>query len=165
MARKKKEFTEEGIPTIEEITPAEETLIVEEDTTERLEEITSEEGTDTIPEVTEEDETLPAEEEVTETFTEEEISPIVEIASGIPAEETPIKKANADSAKDLLTKVEIKEGQTLYLRKLNPNLPDDKTKWAVEILHGGNKRHEIFRGTLGKASLTFEKYKVKYLRG
>lgn len=158
MARKKKEFTEEGIPTIEEIT--------QEVGTERLEEITSEEitpeeGTDTIPE-----EIPVEEEEITDTIpAEEEISPIVEIASGIPAEETPIKKANADSAKDLLTKVEIKEGQTLYLRKLNPNLPDDKTKWAVEILHGGNKRHEIFRGTLGKASLTFEKYKVKYLRG
>lgn len=159
MARKRKEITEElnpiisgeGIPTIEEIT-------------------TEEEITEISPEVTEEvTETFPAEEEVTEVIPEEP-------SEEIPAEEEEIteekpvvvisaKKANADSAKDLQVKAEIKEGQTLYLRKLNPNLPDDKTKWAVEILHGGNKRHEIFRGTLGKASLTFEKYKVKYLRG
>lgn len=137
--------SEEIAPKSEEIAPKE--IASKEEITPKLEEVAT-------PEITSLEST---DEIVVEDRGEDAlIAPKEEVKK----EETSTEKILEDIEADAETKEEVVEkviSQNLapkeskvVLKKLNPNLEDGKSKWAVAIVKG-TELHVFFRGSLGKA--------------
>lgn len=127
-------------PSIEEITQPKEEITISEDLAEPSvkfpEEVTE------VPEIKEEiaEIATPSVEEIAEPKCDKEIEAIA-----------------IDTSESYKEFVKGLSKVVVDLKKANPNLPDDKSKWSVEIVKD-NKRHLIFKGGYAKALRWAENY-------
>lgn len=118
-----------------------------------------EEVTETVEKSSEEEVTEPkiAEPEVTEIAESEVVPEVIEAEVTEPEveiseEESTLEDTLLDvvAASEPVDLPEFKE-VGLRLRKLNPNLADNRSKWVVELPTPRGGAHEIFRGSYAKA--------------
>ena len=157
------EVTPEIEETPEEITPKVEE-ISEEVTPEEIvpeiapEETVSEDTSETPSDVPEED---PAE---TETPTSSEESPeevvpkLPEVGTELPEDVAPFDPSETPESQD--ESEDLSKGHA-YVRKLNPNLEDGKSKW-VACVANGSAEHKIYKGSYLKAYTAADNYNVKH---
>lgn len=50
------------------------------------------------------------------------------------------------------------EKSPVELKKLNPNLPDNKSKWVAQIPYGTHSKHILFKGSYAKAAQAAKNY-------
>lgn len=50
------------------------------------------------------------------------------------------------------------EKSPVELKKLNPNLPDNKSKWVAQIPYGTHSKHILFKGSYAKAAQAARNY-------
>lgn len=155
-----KEVTSEVEETLEEVAPEEAipeiAPEVEETPEEVAPEIAPEETvSEDAPETSSED---PAE---TETPASSEESP-EEIVSNLPEDGTELPEDVAPfDPSEIPESQDESEDFHAYVRKLNPNLEDGKSKW-VACVANGSAEHKIYKGSYLKAYTAADNYNVKH---
>ena len=162
---KPKNISEEGITPPEEITSKEITSEVEEipeEVTPEVEEISEE----VIPEETVSEDTPETSSDVPEDLAETEtpasseevVSNLPEDGTELPEDVAPFDPSESPESQD--ESEDLSKGHA-YVRKLNPNLEDGKSKW-VACVANGSAEHKIYKGSYLKAYTAADNYNVKH---
>jgi hypothetical protein len=131
----------------------------EEEVTSPVEEILEE---DTPEEATPEEiasEIAPKVEEIVEEVTPDETPKLPEDGTELPEGVTPFDFPETPEPQD--EPEELPKGHAAYVRKLNPNLEDGKSKW-VACVASGSAEHKIYKGSYLKAYTAADNYNVKH---
>lgn len=100
-----------------------------------------------------------ASEDVPETSSKVETPTLPEDGTELPEDVLPFHLVETPEPQD--ESEDLPKGHAAYVRKLNPNLEDGKSKW-VACVANGSAEHKIYKGSYLKAYTAADNYNVKH---